>query len=72
MPIAGFDSVALSDRGSSWSAGAGVGINLRYWFNEDRYNAQRSHVDASLQYRTTLGGMAGRAKGVFLNLTLSY
>ncbi|MCT8176591.1 NfrA family protein [Variovorax sp. CY25R-8] len=72
VPIAGFDSVALSDRGSSWSAGAGAGITLRYWFNEDRYNAQRSHVDASLQYRTTLGGVAGRAKGVFLNLTLSY
>ncbi|KQM70198.1 hypothetical protein [Xylophilus sp. Leaf220] len=71
-PIAGFNSFGLADNGSTWSAGAGVGVNLRYWLNEDRYNAQRSHVDTSLQYRTSLGGQADRAKGVFLSFSVAY
>lgn len=72
VPVAGFNSFNLAGNGSTWSAGAGIGVNLRYWLNEDRYNAQRSHIDTSLQYRASLGGEADRAKGVFLNLSLSY
>ncbi|WP_295532375.1 hypothetical protein [uncultured Pseudacidovorax sp.] len=72
VPLAGASSFALAGNGSSWSAGAGIGVNLRYWLNEDRYNAQRSHADLSVQYRARLGGDADRAKGVFMTLSYSY
>lgn len=73
VPVSGFDSFDLRGNAASWSAGAGVGVNLRYWLREDRYNAQRSRIDTSLQYRTSLGGgQADRAKGLFLSVSLSY
>ncbi len=72
VPLAGASSFALAGNGTSWSAGAGVGVNLRYWLNEDRYNAQRSHADLALQYRARLGGEADRAKGFFVTLSYSY
>lgn len=53
------------------AVGLGVGVNLRYWFNEDRYNAPRSYNDVSLQYRSRIGG-DDRARGVFLRFTLAY
>jgi hypothetical protein len=57
--------------GQENAVGAGVGASLRYWFNEDKYNAPRSYWDVSLQYRGRISG-AERAKGVFLRVTLSY
>ncbi len=73
VPVGGFDGFDLRGNAASWSAGAGVGVNLRYWLREDRYNAQRSRIDTSLQYRTSLGGgQADRAKGLFLSVSLSY
>lgn len=57
--------------GSKDAVGAGAGVNLRHWFNEDRYNAPRSYVDVSLQYRARISG-DDRAKGVFLRETLVY
>ncbi|WP_227740091.1 bacteriophage N4 adsorption protein A [Achromobacter xylosoxidans] len=63
----------LQGNGSSWSLGAGPGFNLRYWFREDHYNAPRSYLDLTTQYRFNIGGgQADRAKGLFINLTLSY
>ena len=56
---------------SKTASGVGAGVNLRYWFNEDRYNAPRSYSDFSLQYRTRIDG-DDRAKGVFLRFTLAY
>ena len=53
------------------SMGAGVGMNLRYWFREDTYHAPRSFVDFSLQYRLKIVG-DDRAKGVFFNASFSY
>lgn len=64
---ADYDSAALDKS----SIGIGPGISARYWFNEDTYSAPRSYVDITLQYRARLAG-AQRAKGVFLNTTLSY
>ena len=51
--------------------GAGAGVNMRYWFREDRYSAPKSFLDLSLQYRFRLEGDA-RARGVFMTTTLSY
>ena len=53
------------------AAGMGPGLTTRYWFNEDRYNAPRSYLDLSIQYRARLAG-ARRAKGLFVTSTLSY
>ncbi len=51
--------------------GAGPGLNLRWWFREDKYTAPMSYVDASVQYRFKLAG-DDRAEGFFANLTVSY
>ncbi len=71
--IDGSDSYRLLGNGSSWSLGAGPGFNLRHWFREDRYNAPMSYLDLTTQYRFNIGGgQADRARGLFINLTLSY
>ena len=53
------------------SVGAGPGVSLRHWFREDKYDAPRSYVDFSLQYRFRLSG-DDRAKGLFLTSLVSY
>lgn len=66
-------SIDQQGNGSSWSLGAGPGFNVRYWFREDHYNAPRSYLDLTTQYRFNIGGgAADRARGLFINLTLSY
>lgn len=73
LAIDGTDSYNLLGNGSSWSMGAGPGFNIRYWFREDHYNAPRSYLDLTTQYRFNIGGgAADRARGLFINLTLSY
>ncbi len=73
LEIKGVDSYRLLGGGSSWSLGAGPGFNVRYWFREDHYNAPRSYLDWTTQYRFNIGGgAADRARGLFINLTLSY
>lgn len=73
LDIDGTDSYNQLGDGSSWSMGAGPGFNIRYWFREDHYNAPRSYLDLTTQYRFNIGGgQADRAKGLFINLTLSY
>jgi hypothetical protein len=64
-------SGADGDFSSGNAGGIGVGNNVRYWFREDAYNAPRSYVDFSLQYRARVFGEE-RAKGVFARLTYSY
>ncbi|MGM3276917.1 NfrA family protein [Ralstonia sp. 24A2] len=51
--------------------GAGVGVSTRYVFRESKYDAPRSYVDVSLQYRFKLAG-DDRARGVFFNAIYSY
>jgi len=60
-----------TDSSSGKAGGLGVGNNVRYWFREDTYNAPRSYVDFSLQYRVKVVGDE-RAEGVFARLTYSY
>lgn len=64
---ADYDSTAVDKT----SVGFGPGLTGRYWFREDTYAAPRSYLDLSLQYRARIGG-AERAKGLFVNTTLSY
>ncbi|CAN0624606.1 putative bacteriophage N4 adsorption protein A [Burkholderia multivorans] len=69
----GGSAVALQGSGRTWSMGAGVGVNFRYWFREDHYDAPRSYLDWATQYRFNVGGgQADRAKGLFMTVTLSY
>lgn len=64
---------SLTSDAHSWSMGVGPGVNVRYWFREDHYNTPRSYLNWSMQYRFPIGGGATeRAKGLFMNLTLSY
>jgi hypothetical protein len=51
--------------------GAGAGVNLRYWFGEDRYQAPRRYVDFSVQYRHALSGDE-RAGGLFAQVIFGY
>ncbi|AHL33922.1 hypothetical protein CD58_13870 [Pseudomonas brassicacearum] len=70
-----YDSKMKSESNGDFSSGdaggIGIGNNVRYWFREDAYNAPRSYVDFSLQYRARVFG-EDRAKGVFARLTYSY
>lgn len=72
-PALGNGSIALLGNGSDWSMGAGAGVNFRYWFREDRYDAPRSYIDWATQYRFNMGGGSkDRSKGLFMTVTLSY
>ena len=64
---ADYDSTAADKT----AVGIGPGVTARYWFREDTYNAPRSYIDWSMQYRARIGG-AERGKGLFVNTTLSY
>ena len=72
--IPGFnEAMRVQGNGSTWSAGVGAGISARYSFREDHYNAPRSYIDWTLQYRTNIGGgQRDRAKGWFMSLSLWY
>ncbi|MPM46511.1 hypothetical protein SDC9_93214 [bioreactor metagenome] len=66
-------NVRAQGNGSTWSSGAGAGLSLRYSFREDHYNAPRSYIDWTVQYRGSIGGgQADRAKGLFMNMSLWY
>lgn len=69
--VLGADYNSSLTSGSKNAVGAGAGVSLRYWFNEDRYNAPRSYMDLSLQYRGRISG-DDRAKGVFVRATLNF
>ncbi len=53
------------------AAGAGPGLNLRWWFREDKYTAPMSYVDLNVQYKFRLS-RDDRAEGLFANLTVAY
>lgn len=73
LNLTGIDSVEMQGNGSTWSMGVGPGINFRYWFREDHYNGPQSYLNTTIQYRFNVGGgQADRAKGLFINMTLSY
>ncbi|MGF6419247.1 tetratricopeptide (TPR) repeat protein [Stenotrophomonas sp. AN71] len=72
-PLIGSQSFLLSDTARSWSLGTGPGVGVRYWFREDHYNAARSYLDLTVQYRFALGGGdRQRAQGLFATAILYY
>ena len=50
---------------------AGVGVDTRYYFREDKYDSPRSYVDLTVQYRAHLVGDV-RGRGFFAATTFSY
>lgn len=66
------ERIALTRDPQRWSLSTGPGVAARYWFREDHYNVPRSYLEGSVQYRLPIGGGTERAKGLFMNLTLSY
>ncbi|MPW21334.1 bacteriophage N4 adsorption protein A [Paraburkholderia sp. CNPSo 3157] len=67
--VAGIDYDTSVDH--SWPVGAGVGVSARYWMRDSQYDAPRSFVDLSLQYRFKVSG-DDRARGVFFIAVYSY
>ena len=67
--VIGADYDSSIDR--SVPVGAGVGFSTRYVFRESKYDAPRSYIDLSLQYRLRLAG-DDRARGVFFDTVFSY
>lgn len=56
---------------SRTALGIGPGLSLRYWFNENRYEAPASWAELTLQYRFKLTD-ADRGEGLILRATLWY
>ncbi|WP_322045346.1 NfrA family protein [Paraburkholderia sp. J67] len=67
--VAGADYDSAIDH--SVPVGIGAGVAARFWFRGSRYDAPRSFVDVSVQYRVRVAG-DDRAKGVFFGATFSY
>ncbi len=65
--LARYDSSLATPR----TFGAGPGIVLRYWFNEDKYAAPRSYIEGVVQYRARIAG-DDRIKGLFAGINLIY
>lgn len=67
--VAGADYDSSVDR--SVPVGAGVGVTARYAFRDGKYDALRSSVEFSIQYRWKITG-DDRARGVFCGAQFSY
>ena len=53
------------------AVGAGVGLNARWWFHEDRHHAPARYLDFNVQYRKRIGG-SERIDGVAAYLLLRF
>ncbi|MDR5882025.1 NfrA family protein [Caballeronia sp. LZ032] len=67
--VVGMDYDSAIDH--SVPVGVGAGVSARYAFRGGRYDAPRSFVDVSVQYRFRVAG-DDRAKGVFFGAVFSY
>lgn len=67
--VLGADYDSTVDR--SVPAGIGAGVATRYWFRGGPYDAPRSFVDVSVQYRLRITGDE-RARGLFLGAVFSW
>ena len=67
--VAGADYDTTVDR--SVPVGMGLGVSARYAFRDGKYDALRSSVELSIQYRWKVAG-DDRARGVFCGAVFSY
>jgi Bacteriophage N adsorption protein A C-term len=67
--VVGADYDSAVDR--SVPVGIGAGVSTRWWFRGGPYDAPRSFVDLSVQYRFRVAGDA-RARGIFFGAVLAY
>ncbi|WP_109477158.1 bacteriophage N4 adsorption protein A [Paraburkholderia sp. C35] len=67
--VAGADYDSSIDH--SVPVGVGAGVSARFWFRGGPYDAPRSFVDVSVQYRVRVAGDS-RARGVFFGAVYSY
>jgi len=67
--VAGADYDSAIDH--SVPVGVGAGVAARFWFRGGPYDAPRSYVDVSLQYRVRVAG-DGRARGVFFGTVFAW
>ncbi|BAN28067.1 NfrA family protein [Caballeronia insecticola] len=67
--VVGMDYDSAVDH--SVPVGVGAGVAARYWFRGGPYDAPRSFVDVTVQYRFRVAGDE-RAKGVFFGAVFSY
>jgi len=51
---------------------AGPGLNLRYYFNDTKYEAFRSHIDVTVEYRVKLSGNSIDGSGPVVGLILQF
>ncbi|SPB15328.1 hypothetical protein NOV72_02554 [Caballeronia novacaledonica] len=67
--VVGMDYDSAIDH--SVPVGVGAGVAARYWFRGGPYDAPRSFVDVTVQYRFRVAG-DDRARGVFFGAVFSY
>ncbi len=51
---------------------AGPGINMRYYFNDTKYEAYRSHIDLTIEYRLKISGNSIGGSGPVVSLVLYF
>lgn len=74
MPY-GFLALSSQDPGNDWRQDLRTGLGLRWqwWFDDDRYNAYRSHLTVRTEYQQALGGnLYEHANGVLLGVELNF
>lgn len=70
-PFIGIDGSYDNSLARKWAWGAGPGVNIRYWFREDKYTAPLSYIDINAQYRFQVAG-DDRARGIFAGASIAY
>ncbi|PCJ31044.1 MAG: hypothetical protein COA93_11500 [Alphaproteobacteria bacterium] len=51
---------------------AGPGINMRYYFNDSKYEAYRSHIDLTIEYRLKISGNSIGGSGPVVSLVVYF
>ncbi|MCF6215838.1 MAG: hypothetical protein L3J58_06655 [Emcibacter sp.] len=51
---------------------AGPGLNIRYYFNDTKYEAYRSHIDLTIEYRLKISGNSIGGSGPVVSLMIYF
>ncbi|WP_025129763.1 hypothetical protein [Pseudomonas sp. PH1b] len=74
MPY-GFLEFAAQDPSNDWRQDlrTGVGLRWQYWFDDDKYNADRAHLTVRTEYQQSLGGnLYEGGNGVLVGVELNF